>query len=177
VADALSRKPKGLVASLLTEEPYLLRELEKLQVEILLPGEQTHLAALQVTSTIVDRIKIGQQDDPELGKMIQKVKEGNTPNFSLQDGVLKFRGRLCVPNHPSLKWVLLKESHDSLLSTHPESTKMYHDLKSYYGWPGIKREIAEYVAWCLTCQRIKTKHQKPGVYSNLYPYQCGNGNI
>ena len=39
---------------------------------------------------------------------------------------------------------------------------MYHDLKSYYWWSGMKREIAEYVARCLTCQRIKTEHQKPG---------------
>jgi len=46
VADALSQKPKGLVASLLTKEPDLLRELEKLQIEILLPSKQTYLAAL-----------------------------------------------------------------------------------------------------------------------------------
>jgi len=57
VADALSRKPKGIIASLLTDESYLLRELEKLQIEIVLPGEQTHLAALQVTSAIVDKIR------------------------------------------------------------------------------------------------------------------------
>jgi len=69
VANALSRKPKGLVASLFTEEPYLLRELEKLQIEILLPNGQTYFA-LQVTSTIVHRIKAGQQDDPELCTII-----------------------------------------------------------------------------------------------------------
>jgi len=38
VAYALSRKPKGMIASLLTDESYLLRELEKLQIEIVLPG-------------------------------------------------------------------------------------------------------------------------------------------
>jgi len=39
---------------------------------------------------------------------------------------------------------------------------MYHDLKSYYWWPGMKREIADFVARCLTCQKIKAEHQKPG---------------
>jgi len=60
IADALSRKPKGMMASLLTRNPYLLKELEQLQVEISLPSEQAHLAALHVTSTIVDKIKEGQ---------------------------------------------------------------------------------------------------------------------
>ena len=46
VADALSRKPKGMMASLLTHNLYLLKELEQLQIEVLLPGEQGHLAAL-----------------------------------------------------------------------------------------------------------------------------------
>ena len=59
VADALSTKPKGMMASLLTHNPYLLKELEQLQIEVFLPGEQVHLAALQVTSTIVNRNKEG----------------------------------------------------------------------------------------------------------------------
>ena len=119
VTDALSRKPKGPVASLLIEEPHLLTELEKLHIEILLPTEQTYLATLQVTSTIVDRIKADQQDDLELCKLIQQVREGIIPDFSLQDGTLKFRGRLCVPNHPSLKWELLKSLMTCLLYTSP----------------------------------------------------------
>jgi len=158
VADALSRKPKGMIASLLTNESYLLRELEKLQIEIVLPGEQTHLAALQVTSAIVDKIKASQQDDPELVKIIRKVEEGTTPDFIVRDGVLKFRNHLCVPSHPELKKELLKESHDSRFSTHPGSTKIYQDLKCHYWWLGMKRDIADYVARCLTCQRVKIEY-------------------
>nr|KYP55424.1 hypothetical protein KK1_001636 [Cajanus cajan] len=40
-------------------------------------------------------------------------------------------------------------------------TKMYQDLKKTFWWPGMKREIAEYVAACLTCQKAKVEHQKP----------------
>jgi len=76
--------------------------------------------------------------------------------------VLKFRNRLCVCNDSELKNELLKESHDPALTTYPGSTNMYRDLKSHYWWSGMKKDIADYVARCLTCQRVKTEHQKPG---------------
>jgi len=90
---------------------------------VLLLGASASLAALQVTSSIVDEIKEGQQKDPELMKLSQKVEEGSTPDFTLKEGVLRYKGRLCVPKIDELRNELLKESHESTLSTHPHSTK------------------------------------------------------
>jgi len=42
VADALSRKPKGMVAFILTVNSHLLRELEILQIGIISSSEQIH---------------------------------------------------------------------------------------------------------------------------------------
>ncbi|XP_062112760.1 uncharacterized protein LOC133823924 [Humulus lupulus] len=38
---------------------------------------------------------------------------------------------------------------------------MYQDLKTLYWWPGIKKNVAEFVARCLTCQQVKEEHQSP----------------
>lgn len=38
---------------------------------------------------------------------------------------------------------------------------MYQDLKKNFWWYGMKRDVAEFVAKCLTCQKTKIKHQKP----------------
>jgi translation initiation factor 2 beta subunit (eIF-2beta)/eIF-5 len=37
---------------------------------------------------------------------------------------------------------------------------MFHDLKATYWWYEIKRDVAEYVAVCGTCQRVETEHQR-----------------
>jgi hypothetical protein len=38
---------------------------------------------------------------------------------------------------------------------------MYQDLKKMFWWPGMKKDIALFVAKCLACQRIKIEHQRP----------------
>ena len=41
---------------------------------------------------------------------------------------------------------------------------MYQDLKDMYWWNDMKKSIAEFVAECPNCQRVKVEHQKPGGY-------------
>jgi hypothetical protein len=38
---------------------------------------------------------------------------------------------------------------------------MYMDLKERFWWTGMKREIAEFIALCDVCNRVKAEHQKP----------------
>ena len=39
---------------------------------------------------------------------------------------------------------------------------MYQDLKKSYWWHGMKNDVANFVAACLTCQKSKIEHQRPG---------------
>jgi hypothetical protein len=71
------------------------------------------------------------------------------------------KDRRCVPNITSIREQILKEAHETAYSIHPGSEKMYQDLKRRFGWYGTKRKIAEYVAKCDSCQRIKAEHQRP----------------
>ncbi|WP_306788277.1 integrase zinc binding domain-containing protein, partial [Proteus mirabilis] len=38
---------------------------------------------------------------------------------------------------------------------------MYQGLKEHFWWFGMKRDVAEYVQKCLTCQKVKAEHQRP----------------
>jgi len=77
------------------------------------------------------------------------------------NGILWFGKRLCVPEDRIVRELILREAHESTYSIHTGSTKMYLDLKEKYWWYGLKRDVAEYVALCDTCQRVKAEHQRP----------------
>jgi len=104
----------------------------------------------------MEKAKEGQRNDPELVKISEKLGKGTTRDFSIKE-VLRFRNHLYVLKNAELIKELLKESHDSTLSTQLESTKMYLDVRTHYWWPGMKKDITDYVAQCLICQRVKNR--------------------
>jgi len=89
------------------------------------------------------------------------VNQGKGVDFRLdENGVLLFRDRVCVPDVLELKKQILDEGHKSSLSIHPGPTKICQDLKRLFWWPGMKKEIAEFIYACLVCQNSKIEHQK-----------------
>jgi len=56
---------------------------------------------------------------------------------------------------------VMKEAHDTPLSIHPGSTKMYQDIRRRYWWSNVKQYIARYVEECDVCHRVKAEHQRP----------------
>nr|CAD1818449.1 unnamed protein product [Ananas comosus var. bracteatus] len=90
------------------------------------------------------------------------VESGHASDFGVgSDGALRFRNRLCVPKDEDVRKAILQEAHQSPYSVHPSGTKMYKDLKVHYWWPGMKKEIGESVAQCLTCQQVKAERRFP----------------
>ena len=165
VADALSRESSGSLAHISAEKLQLTRELyelydQGLQLEVLESGAL--LAHFRVKSVLMDRIKTAQCRDPQLMKIMDEVQQGQADDFVIgDDGTLRLGTRLCVPDVDGLRREIMEEAHHTVYSIHPGSTKMYHDLKGNYWWSGMKKDVAEFVSRCLTCQQVKLEHQKP----------------
>jgi hypothetical protein len=66
-----------------------------------------------------------------------------------------------IPNDAELRRDILDEAHQTRYTVHPGNNKMYQHLKNNFLWCGMKRDIAEYVAQCLSCQLVKAEHQRP----------------
>ena len=132
--------------------------MNKLELELVIGG----LENLTIQPTIFDGMKGSQALDPELGKIKEEILEGKESTFSLsEDGILHLDGRLCIPDDESIKKQVLFEAHETPYSVHPGATKMYQGLKEHFWWNGMKKDVAEYVSKCLTCQKVKAEHRHP----------------
>jgi hypothetical protein len=157
VADALSRKSyaNGLQLTFIHAE--LQAEIEHLNL-----GFINNVMELAIEPTLEQDIRKRQLEDGKLKEIADNVVLGKAPDFGLdENGTLWFGKRICVPEVKAIHDTILQEAHDSAYSIHPGSTKMYLDLKEKYWWYGLKRDVAEYVAICDTCQRVKAEHQRP----------------
>jgi hypothetical protein len=121
-----------------------------------------YLASMEVKSSLFQRIVEAQKDDKGMAHIRKNVESGKAKCFTIdKDGVIWFGKRIVVPKLADLRRDIIQEAHDSLLSIHPGSSKMYQDLKQRFWWTRMKREIARFVAKCDVCQRVKSSHLKP----------------
>ncbi|KAL5739512.1 hypothetical protein ACOSQ2_028692 [Xanthoceras sorbifolium] len=162
VADALSRKPTSSVAHLKTVYLPLLVELRSLGVRLKMSNSGALVAAFHVRPILVDRIRELQTQDSQLVKLKDEIESGQRTYYSVSgDSTVTLGQRLCVPDVRELKREIMEEVYSSAYAMHPKSTKMYRTLKDHYWWKGMKKDIAEFVSRCLTCQQVKAEHQKP----------------
>jgi hypothetical protein len=93
------------------------------------------LAQIALVSELLEQIIAEQRyDDLEIPHIKKLMAEGRGTHFSIDEqGVMKYKNRLVVPGNEELKRNILEEAHQSKLSIHPGSNKMYHDFASCIG--------------------------------------------
>ena len=158
VADALSRKTSATLMSIQGLPKLLQSDINSLELEFI----WGQLSALTLQPTIMEGMRGAQELDPNLFRIREAVENGTNTEFSIsKDGILSLKGRICIPEDEELRNQLLTEAHTTPYSVYPGATKMYKDMKKAFWWSGLKKDVANYVAKCLVCQKIKAEHQRP----------------
>ncbi|KAA3488115.1 integrase [Gossypium australe] len=123
VADALSRR--------------VMFDLRAMFAHLSLFDDGSLLAELQVKPAWIELIRDKQLGDESLSLRFRQIESGTNFNFGLNsNGVLCFRGRICVPNDSDMLQSILREAHNNPCVMHPGGNKMYRDLCELYWLPG-----------------------------------------
>ncbi|GJS30598.1 retrotransposon protein, putative, ty3-gypsy subclass [Tanacetum coccineum] len=164
VADALSRK-SGMIAGIKVEEE-IIRDLERLDIELCVRGQNGFWASLRVEPNLISQIKTAQKDDGEIwatpSTPYSDIRSAR-PIFALMTmdflaGLLK----LCVPEDPTLREALMTEAHSSPFSIHPEIPVWKWDEISMDFVTGLPRTQRKHDAiWVVVDRLTKSAHFLP----------------
>ena len=117
VADALSRKSyvNTLMTGGLPKE--LAEDFCELYLEIVPRG---YVAALEIQSTLMDKIREAQKTDKEISEIKERMSKGKAKGFREDEhDTLWFEDRVYVPNDPEIRRLTLQEAHDSPYKNSP----------------------------------------------------------
>ena len=162
VADVLSRKSRGALASIASREWRMLETMGQFGLQY---REQAQgvMGSLVATPSLLSKVIESQGQDIEVVSIRDRVQSGmGDEGWAIKtDGSLWYKGRVVVPQLIELREENLREFHCSCFVMHPGGTKMYRDLRRQYYWSEIKRHVRDFVRRCLTCQQVKAEHQRP----------------
>ena len=153
VADDLSRKSRGVLARIASQEWRMLKIVGQFGLQYNEQAQGT-LGSLVATPSLLSRVIDSQWQDAEIVSIRDRVRSGtgNEGWTVHSDGSLWYRGWVVVPHLTEFREEILREFHCSRFSVHPSGTKMYQDLRCQYYWSGMKRHEGDFVLQCLTCQ-------------------------
>jgi len=129
VVDALSRKTVH-ASYMMARELDLVEQFRDMQLQVVLGEDVIRCNYLTMSSDFLVLIKERQLSDSKLHITLELLGTEKAKDFVIgSDGVLRFRGRVCIPKDLEVKAMILEERHKSCFSMHPGLTKMSHDLK------------------------------------------------
>ncbi|GAA0168164.1 hypothetical protein LIER_40509 [Lithospermum erythrorhizon] len=129
VADALSRKSTGNLASLITSQGKILSDLENLQILICPKGSCGQVANLRVQPTLIEKIRDAQVVDEFLQKIKEKISMGQESDFCCnEDGTIRMQNRFRVPNDEQLKREILEEAHSTFVSRLKQRIRSWREI-------------------------------------------------
>jgi len=110
------------------------------------------------------------QKDPPTKQLLTELSltQSNDKGFSLQDGLIKYKGKFWLGNHQEAHQAIFTALHDSGLGGHSGIAATYNKIKALFAWPRMKQDVQAYVSKCQVCQQAKPEHSKlPGLLQPL----------
>jgi transposase InsO family protein/ribosomal protein L21E len=120
------------------------------------------LAISAVEPTWIQNLISGYDEDPATKKLWAELSltATNDKGYSLEQGVIRFKGRVWVGNNKTAQLHLLQALHASGIGGHSGVLATYQRVKRLFAWPRMKQTVTDFVSTCSVCQQAKTEHTK-----------------
>jgi hypothetical protein len=76
-----------------------------------------------------------------------------------EDGLFMHKNGIYVPSSKELRNLVLKQMHNVLYVRHIGYQKTIVAVRSQFFWQRMKKDVADYIARCMECQRVKAEHR------------------
>src|ERR1700724_2672312 len=162
-ADALSRRADHKEGIEHNNENVTLLKPEYFKVCVLRQG---HLLIEGEEEKLLSKIRKSKDLDKAVVKAVEELKRSSTKHlrseeWSEEQGLVLFRGKVYVPKDIKLRLEIIKLHHDLPAAGHPGQWKTLELVSRNYWWPGITAQVKSYVSACDKCQRMKSFPEKP----------------
>ena len=100
--------------------------------------------------------------DPVTQELLAKLLDTSVspPNYTLQDGLIRYKGRIWVGKDDVVRSKLVQAMHASAVGGHSGLPATYWCIKQNFYWPGLKAEVCAFVTKCTICQQAKPDRNK-----------------
>ena len=160
-ADGLSRRPDWEVGIEKDNEEQTLVKKEWLEVK-----------NIQVTEVIIegvdllDKVRKCEARDDKVVKVVEEMKQVGVKmlrdeEWRQEDGLMLKKGKVYVPKDEKLRAEVIRLHHDTPVGEHGGQWKMAELVMRNFWWPGVTREVKQYVEGCDACQHNKNRTQPP----------------
>lgn len=96
------------------------------------------------------------------------VTGSNEDGYSLDKGVIKFKGKILIGDNTGLHTKLIHSFHCSAIGGHSGIQATFQRVSKLFHWVGIRQDVENFVRQCQICQQAKHEHCKyPGLLSPL----------
>ncbi|KAJ1700090.1 hypothetical protein LUZ63_008602 [Rhynchospora breviuscula] len=136
-------------------------------------GDDCQFSELCLVSEIIPQWVVELQASYAGDEWILKLKDQlkvSQPEHHLSEyqGLLRYKGRICVGQSGNWRKKLIHEFHDSNLGGHSGILVTYKRVKALFHWPSLKKDVMNYIRSCDVCQITKPEHvAMPGLLQPL----------
>ncbi|XP_060181956.1 uncharacterized protein LOC132611554 [Lycium barbarum] len=120
--------------------------------------EQAHFHVItQVLPCWIEEVLNSYKEDQNITQAITSISvdPNSNQNLSLQQGLLRYKGKVWVGNYGELRQQLVRTIHTSGLGGHSGVMATYQRVKAVFYWPAMIENIKKMVQECDVCQICK----------------------